>query len=316
MYTQMLQQLKVVAKEESGNSGVYEISPLPTGYGNTLGNALRRVLLSSVQGAAITSVSIVGVDHQFSTIKGIREDVLHVLLNCKEVCVKIYGDNPVILKLNASGEGKVTAKDFEIVGDAEIANKDLVIATLTDAKAKLSMEATAKPGVGYVPASERGKSSRVGELMLDAVFTPVVKAAYSVEATRVGGKTDLDKLVLSVETDGTISPRFAMESASGILVKFFCAVGNIKEEELVVEAPPVEVAEDTVKEEGSADAGESIDNLNFTTRTINALSKGGIATVEDLLDREKEDLLALRGFGETALDEVNEVLKGRGMTLK
>lgn len=315
MFVQMLDHLKIVAKEETATKGVYEISPLPTGYGNTVGNALRRILLSSIPGAAITTAVIDGVDHQFSTLSGVKEDVLRILLNCKEIRVKIYGDNPIMLKLSATGPKKVTAGDLEVVGDAEVFNKNLPIATLADKKSKLNMELVAEPGVGYVPADERGKSTKVGELMLDAIFTPILKAAYQIEAARVGGKTNLDKLILNVETDGTIGPREAMESASGILVKYFRAIGNIQEEEVVEviapeEAPSVETASESVM------VDDTIEALGLSTRTTNALMKGGITTIKELLDREAEDLVALRGFGDTALEEVSAVLKKQGLALK
>lgn len=298
----LLDQLKITARKEKGNAGTFVIAPLPHGFGHTLGNALRRTLLSSLSGAAVVSAEIEDVEHEFSTLRGVREDALNLLLNVKGIRVKLHSDNPASLKLDAKGPGEVTAGDLEIVGDAEVVNPDLVLANLADSKSQLKMQLLVEPGVGYSLADSR-TSTRIGELMVDAVFSPLLKVAYRVEATRVGEKTDLDSLVLDIETDGTITPREAMEEASGLLVKYFRAVGNIEEEEV----PAVPDAVDGVEEE--IDDEDRIEKAGLSTRTTNALLREGIKTKSALAALEKEDVAAIKGIGATALDELGKLLE-------
>ena len=221
--------LRFTVDESSETFGRFVVEPLAYGYGQTLGNSLRRVLLSSLPGAAITEVRLAGVPHQFSSIEGVVEDAIQITLNIKKIRIKLSGDEPVALKLLAKGKGEVRAGDIDVPAGAEIINKDLVLATLTTAKAELDIEFLAEPGVGFVPSEARG-SSKVGVIPLDAVFTPVLSVSYKVEPTRLGQVADLDKLVLELETDGTIEPTRAFLFASEILMKYFYRLAQGEQE--------------------------------------------------------------------------------------
>lgn len=219
------------APGERTNEGVLTVEPCSPGYGTTIGNALRRVLLSSLPGAAVTAVKIKGVDHEFSTIPHVKEDVLEVILNLKALRIKLHGDEPVKLFLSAKGEKTITAADFEKDAQVEIVNPDFVIATLTDKKASLEMEVTIGPGRGYRSTEERAKEKlELGNIAIDALYSPVLSVSYKVDATRVGEKTDYDKLILRVETDGTLSPKDAIQRAVSILLDHFNLLTNIEEE--------------------------------------------------------------------------------------
>ena len=224
---------KVVSKE--GNRAVFEISPLYPGYGTTIGNSLRRVLISSLEGAAITFVKIKGVDHEFSAIPGVLEDVIEIILNLKKVRFKSFKDEPVILSLNAKGEKEVTAGDIETTHDVEIINKDQRIASITNKKTELEMEITIEKGIGYVPAEQRQKEKlSVGKIAIDGIFTPIKNVNFTVDNIRVGQRTDYNKILLDIETDGSISPEEALKRGSQILVEHFSTINNIeipKEEE-------------------------------------------------------------------------------------
>lgn len=218
-------------KGERPHEGVLTVEPCTQGYGTTIGNALRRVLLSSLPGAAVTSVKIKGVDHEFSTIPSVKEDVLEVIMNLKGLRMKLFSEEPVRLTLTAKGEGDVTAKGFSKNADVEIANPDLVIATMTEKNATLEMEITIGPGRGYRSTEERIKEKlELGNIAIDALYSPVLNVSYKVEATRVGEKTDYDKLVLHVETDGTIDPLDACQTAIGILLDHFNLLKDIQYE--------------------------------------------------------------------------------------
>lgn len=231
------QQPKVIKKEE--NSAIIEIDSLYPGYGTTLGNAIRRVLLSSIPGSAITTVRIAGVDHEFSTMSGVLEDVIHVLLNLKQIRFKLYKEEGVTIKLSVKGEKKVTAGDFTVPGgEVEIVNPDLYIATLTDKKSNLEIEAEVSLGVGYEPIERRRKDKlQVGSIAVDAIYTPIRKIKFSVENMRVGDRTDFNKLVFDIETDGSIRPEVAFKKAVDILDEHIKIIGEIEiqEEEPVVE---------------------------------------------------------------------------------
>lgn len=226
--------------EKKGNKAVFEIEGLYPGYGVTIGNSLRRVLLSSLEGAAITQVKIKGVQHEFSTIPGILEDVLQITLRLKQIRCKLYGDEPQRIELHAKGEKRVTAKDFETPTQVEIVNKDAHIATLTTKNASLNLEATVERGLGYVPAEQRKKEKlEVGTIVLDAIFAPIRKVAFRVENMRVGERTDYDRLFLEIETDGTLAPEEALVAASEILASQFFAIQSVfpkKESEGSLEA--------------------------------------------------------------------------------
>lgn len=239
---------KIVSQD--GNSAVIEIDSLYPGYGTTLGNAIRRVLLSSIPGAAITSVKITGVDHEFSTMANIMEDVIHILLNLKQVRFKLYTDENVTIKLSAKGEKKVTAADFQkTAGQIEVVNPDLYIATLTDKKASLEIEAEVSPGVGYEPVERRKKEKvAIGSIALDAIYTPVKKVKFGVVNMRVGDRTDFNKLVFEIETDGSVKPEAAFKKAVDILDEHIKILASI---EITPETEPAEPKKATKKSKKS-----------------------------------------------------------------
>ena len=227
---QLPEQIKVVSRD--GNKGVFEISPLMPGYGATIANPLRRVLLSSLEGAAITSVKIKGVDHEFSSMPGVLEDVIEVIQNVKKIRFKLHGDGPVKLTVQAKGEGEVKASDIKLTSDVELINEDQHIVTLTDKKAEFSMELDIEKGVGYVPVEQRQKEKlAIGVIAVDAIFSPVKIVNFKVENTRVGQKIDYNKITLEVETDGSIQPEAAVKRAAEILVDHFKIVSEIADPE-------------------------------------------------------------------------------------
>ncbi len=296
---------KVKSELEKENYAKLVIEPLETGFGHTLGNALRRVLLTSLQGAAITSVKIDGVSHQFSTIDGVMEDVITIILNLKKVNLQITGDKPVKLSLKASGKKTVTAGDFEVEGSGEIANKDQVIATLTDAKAKLNMEATAELGKGYSMAEDR-KSSEIGVIAVDALFSPIVAINYSVDPTRVGRSNDYDKITMEITTNGSVTPLDALNNAAKILSESFRKIYEPDAEEVV--------------EQGSAVSEEvlklTIEELDLPVRITNALKAIEINTIEDLINMPRATLLKAKNLGTKSISLISEKLSERGLTLR
>ena len=251
----------IVEEEEKGHKAKVVIEPCFPGYGVTLGNALRRVLLSSLPGGAVTAIKVDGVNHEFSTIDNVSEDVVEIILNLKQLRVKVYSDEPVVLKLTAKGEGKITGADVDKSSDAEIINKDQIIATLTSKDAKLNMEIIVAKGIGYVPSEEQKDSREKGEIgviLIDSIFTPVVNVGLDVVATRVGQKVDYDKIVLDIETDGTISAEEAVQKAAEVLANQFSWImegGRVEMEEVNVEAP-VELSEASSSLEEIAQAVE------------------------------------------------------------
>ena len=284
---------------EDGNKATFAIEPLYSGYGMTLGNSLRRVILSSLGGAAVTAVKIDSVAHEFSTIDGVKEDVVEIILNLKKIRFRVFSDEPQFLMLNVSTKGVVTAGDIKGNSEVEITNPDQIIATLDNAKVKLGMEIKVEKGRGYVPVEHReGEKLEVGMIAVDALYSPVQRVRYNVENTRVGQVTDLDRLVLEVETDGTITPQEAVRQAAEILVEHF----------QVVAGQPLGVATAGAEE----DAGDttnsklSIEEISLTPRTSNALINNDIRTVRDLLRLSDQELRELKGFGTKAYDEVKE----------
>jgi DNA-directed RNA polymerase subunit alpha len=298
---------KVINEVESENYIKFALEPLEEGFGHTLGNSLRRVLLSSLEGGAITSVKIAGVTHQFSTIPGISEDVIEILLNLKKVRVKIFSEKTVKLSVKASGKKEVKAGDFEITGDGEIANPDLVIATLNSADAKLSMEMTAEKGKGYSSVEER-KVSEIGQIAVDAIFSPVVSVNYSVEPTRVGRTSDFDKLILEVTTDGTITPLEALNQGAKLLSDSF---KQIYEPAAVV---------DEVAEVSSAVSDEvlkmSVEEVDLPVRITNALKAIDINTIEQLVNVPRIQLMKAKNLGSKSLGLISEKLSERGLSLR
>ncbi len=304
---------------EEGNKGVYEIDSLHPGYGHTIGNSVRRVLLSSLPGVAITRVKIQGVSHEFSTIPDIKEDVISILLNLKQVRFLMHSPEPQVIKLSVKGIKNVSAKDFETPTQLEIVNKETPIAILTSKDAKLEIEATVERGLGYVPREVLEKEKvEVGGLTLDAIFTPIRKVNYEVENMRVGDRTDYNRLRISIETDGTVSPREALERSIEILIKQLEPLTSLKdkktEEEIATEmkaeipVAPDSAAEDSLK--------IRVEDLGLSGRTFNALSNAGIRTVGGLVKKSREDLLELAGVGERAVSEIERSLSSFNLELK
>lgn len=289
-------------EEHSSVSATFDIEPLHAGYGNTLGNSLRRVLLSSIRGAAIVAFRIEGATHEFTTVPGIKEDVVDIMLNLKNVKVKVHTDEPIELRLEKKGAGPITAADIKLSADVEIANPDQLIATIDDPKKSVVIDLVVEAGRGY-RTIEESSSSRVHSDMiaLDAVFSPVLRVRYKVDPTRVGQETNLDKLRLTVDTDGTVSPKEAFEEASAILVNQYSALAG----STTVEAAP---ALGQGSDEDQNELNTSIEELNLSARTANALVNNDIRTVHDLVTLTEQDLRELKGFGSKALDEVKDKL--------
>ncbi len=296
---------KVECIASTDTFGQYRIEPLEPGYGTTLGNALRRVLLSSLPGAAVTSIRIEGIYHEFSTLPHVREDVTQIVLNVKRIRLRSYADRPVKLWLQVRGKGTVRAGDIECPSTVELVNPDQVIATLDSEDAYLDMELTVEKGRGYRPA-EANENLPIGLIPVDAIFSPITKANYVVERTRVGQMTDYDRLVMEIWTDSTISPGDALSYASQVLVQY-CG--------LIAESSKVE---ELVEEEAGGVAipphlyQVSIDDLELVTRTHNCLKRAGITSVGQILEMDAKDLLAIRNLGEKSLVEIQERLVARG----
>ncbi|MGB3946017.1 MAG: DNA-directed RNA polymerase subunit alpha [Candidatus Saccharimonadales bacterium] len=289
-------------EEHSATSATFDIEPLHAGYGNTLGNSLRRVLLSSIRGAAIVAFRVEGATHEFTTVAGIKEDVVDIMLNLKNVKVKVHTDEPIELRLEKKGAGPVTAADIKLSADVEIANPDQIIATIDDPKKSLIIDLVVEAGRGY-RTIEDSSTARVHSDMiaLDAVFSPVLRVRYKVDPTRVGQDTNLDKLRLTIDTDGTVSPKEAFEEAAAILVNQYTALAG----STTVEAAPVP---GQGSDDETSELNTSIEELNLSARTANALVNNDIRTVHDLVTLTEQDLRELKGFGSKALDEVKDKL--------
>jgi DNA-directed RNA polymerase subunit alpha len=308
---------------ESGFKGVYEIDGLAPGYGHTLGNSLRRIVLSSLPGAAITSVKIDGVSHEFSTIEGVKEDVVVILLHLKKIRFKMLTDEPQTATLSVKGAKLVTAADIKVSGQMEVLNPELFIAELTDKNAALSLEITVERGLGFVPREvhEKGKVD-VGTIAVDAIFTPIRRASYEVENMRVGDNTNHNRLRMNIETDGTLSPREALERSIRIMIDQLAAVIGFTEEtaEVAVKESAQESSSDEGDESSKDDMSEvlktRIDTLDLSSRILNALTEAGIRTLGGLARKKKEDLLEIEGMGEKGIQEIKRVLTKHGITLK
>ena len=302
---------KVERVAEARNYGKFAISPLERGFGTTVGNALRRVLLSSLEGAAISSVRITDVLHEFSEIEGVREDVIQVILQLKQLRMILFDADVAHMHLEVSGEGTVTAADIICPPEVEIVNPDLYLFTVDRKKASVEIDMTVERGRGYSPANERGDNLPIGELAVDAIFTPVRKVNWTVGSARVGQSTDYDRLLLEIWTDGTISPERAMSDSSKILIDHLRFIAGISEEMLsvpIAEAKPVS----TINSEA---AETPIENLDLPVRVFNSLKRTGIATVGDVLDllgKGEEAILAIRNFGEKSLVELKEAMAAKG----
>ncbi len=299
---------KVKEEKISPEHSEFVIEPLEPGYGHTLGNALRRALLTSIPGAAVTSIKITGVKHKFSTIPGVRENVVDLLLNIKGLNFRLLdGASKSKVTLSVKGPKKITGTNFDLPENVEIVNKDHYIASINDKKARLEMELSVEQGFGYSSAEER-RSTTLGLIPTDAVFTPVKRVSYEVSATRVGRQTDLDKLMLSVWTNGIVSPKEALWEASKILTSYF----------LQVYEPKTVVSSDSVSAKPSVADNISkltIDELDLPTRIYNSLRNGGIETLGQLLSTTKKDLISMRNMGNKSIMVIEEKLKEKGVAL-
>jgi DNA-directed RNA polymerase subunit alpha len=290
--------------------GEFIIEPLEPGYGYTMGNALRRVLYASIPGASVTTVKINGVKHRFSTLPGLKENVIDLLLNIKQLCLKLADSKEsASIKLSVKGDKIVTAADFEETDGVEVVNKDLYLGTLSGPKAKLDMELTVERGLGYSLAEDR-KSTSLEVITTDAVFAPIKRVTYTVEATRVGRQTNLDKLILKIWTNGTINPRKALDDAAKILAESFFMIYNPKnpvstDGEAVISTSTI--APETLK--------LTIDELDLPTRIYNSLRNGGIETVEELINTPRKELVGMRNMGGKSLAVIEEKLQTKGITL-
>lgn len=287
------------------------IEPLEPGFGYTLGNSLRRTLLSSIPGASVTSIKIDQVLHEFSTVEGVTEDVTEIILNIKNLVVSSEHDEPVVMYLRKSGSGEATGADIELPAGVEVHNRDLHIATCND-KANLEIELVVERGRGYVSAVQnKTGDEEIGRMPIDSIYSPVLKVSYKVEATRVEQRTDFDRLVIDVETKKSILPRDAIASAGSTLVELFGLA-----RELNIEAEGIEIGPSPIDEQAAADLALPVEDLNFTVRSYNCLKREGIHTVGELVSRSEEDLLDIRNFGSKSIDEVKAKLDEMGLGLK
>lgn len=296
--------------EHSTTSATFGVEPLQSGYGMTLGNSLRRVLLSSIAGAAITTFKIEGVSHEFTTVPGVKEDVVDIMMNLKSVRFRVFAEEPQTLRISKKGKGPITAADIAANDKVEIVNPDQLIATMDDDKGSFVMDLTVEVGRGYRTIEEISSKKSSDAIALDAVFTPVLRVRYKVENTRVGQMTNLDKLIITVDTDGSISPREAFEEASAILVNQYTALAGKTRV-----AAPEPAHEGTINELSLGDGNEempvlnmSIEDLNLSARTANALINNDIHVIKDLFALSDTELRDLKGFGSKALDEVKAKL--------
>jgi DNA-directed RNA polymerase subunit alpha len=308
---------KIVHEEVNENRGVFQIEPLDRGFGYTFGNSLRRVLLSSLEGAAVTSVKIEGISHEFTTLQGVREDVTDIILNLKNLIAILHGESPEIeVHVSKKGSGLVTAGDIQAPADLQILNPGLEIANLSD-KGKLEMTLTIGRGRGYMPAElNRSDATAIGVIPIDSIFSPVRRVAYDVEAARVGQRTDYDKLTLDVTTDGSITPRDAIGEAAEIVIRQLAIFTDLERMEGFGEAGTA--ADATGPEVSSAHGMENfpIEELELGVRSYNCLKRVGIETIGDLVVKSENELAAIPNFGKKSIEEVKETLQAHGLTLR
>jgi len=302
---------------EEGFKGVFEIDGLYPGYGHTLGNSLRRIILSSLPGAAITQVKINGVEHEFSTLAGVKEDVLTILLNLRRVRLQLHGDEPMTISLKKSGLGPVTAADIEAPTQVEVLNPEQYITEITNKTAKLDIEMTIEAGLGYVPREVHQKDKvAIGTIALDAVFTPIRRANYEVENMRVGDRTDYNRLRLVIETDGTYTAKEALEKSIEIMIHQLKSIIGFQEQSTQrAEEAPV-VAAETSKEPDPEVLKTRIETLDIAARTMQALEDASIRTIGGLVRKKKDDILALDGVGPKGLEEIEALLTKMNLTLE
>lgn len=301
---------------EENFKGVYEIDGLYPGYGHTLGNSLRRIILSSLPGSAITEIKINGVDHEFSSIDGVKEDVISIILNVKKVRIKLNSDEPVTMTLKVKGPKKVTAGDIDAPSQIEIINKDLELFEITDKK-EVEMELKVESGIGFVPKEVLHKDKvEVGTIALDAIYTPIRRVHYETENMRVGDRTDYNRLKMTVETDGTITPKDALEKSIEIMITQLKAIIGFKEE-VIIEPEVSEPKETEEDSEAMEDFLKTrVEDLDLSARTINALTSAKLRTVGGLARKKESDIADIEGLGAKGVEEIKEILDNNGITLK
>ncbi|MBD3366108.1 DNA-directed RNA polymerase subunit alpha [candidate division WWE3 bacterium] len=296
--------LKINTVKESETEAVYTFEPLPKGYGHTMGSVLRRVLLTSVEGAAVTQFTVKGVKHQFSTIEGVKEDVVEITLNLKNLRFKKFNENAVVATLSADKKGVITAGDLDHPSDIEVVNPEAPIATITKDGTKLEMELIIESGYGYSPSEDR-ETDKIGEILLDALFTPVLEVSYEVTPTRFGKKVDLDELTLKIKTDGSVEPKEALLGSSRLVKAFF--------EKLILWEDAEDVTEEELEEveapEDLKKTSTSVADLPLPTRTVNALQKAGVKNLSDLAGKSEEELMDIKNVGKKSLEEIIKLLK-------
>jgi DNA-directed RNA polymerase subunit alpha len=305
----IIQRPQVEAGEAEGNLQQFTIAPLEPGFGHTLGNSLRRTLLSSIPGAAVTQVRFDEALHEFDVIPGVKEDVTDLILNVKDLVLTCSAEEPVTLRLDARGPGEVTAGDIQTTADVEILNPELHLATV-NAKGRLALDLTVEQGRGYLSAERNKRTSTIGLIPVDAIFSPVRRVAFSVEPTRVEQATNYDKLTLEIETDGSISPRDALSSAGDTLRNLVALVADLSDEPRGLELG--EVAPSTA----SPDLELPIEELELSERPRNCLKRARVDTIGQLVQKTEDDLLAITNFGSKSLDEVLQKLDERGLALR
>jgi DNA-directed RNA polymerase subunit alpha len=310
---------KISSEEADDTSGTFVIEPLDKGFGYTFGNSLRRVLLSSLGGAAIKSVRIEGVAHEFSTIPGVKEDVTDLVLNLKDVVIRMHTDaDEVEVPLVVTGPGKVSAKDIDLPAGVEVLNPNAPIATL-EKRTKLEMYLTVGRGRGYSPAEDnKSEEQAIGVIPIDSIFSPIRRAAYSVDSARVGQRTDFDKLSLEIETDGSIEPGAALREAAEILIKSLAIFTEADRVEELTSRDGAAAAEAAIAAAGAPAEGDDrlIEELEIGVRAYNCLKRAGIQTIGDLVQKSDSELKAIPNFGERSIDEVKEALTALGLSLR
>jgi DNA-directed RNA polymerase subunit alpha len=309
---------KIVQQEVDEHHGIFQIQPLERGFGHTFGNSLRRVLLSSLEGAAVTSVKVEGTAHEFTTLPGVREDVTDIVLNLKNLVSRLHGDSPEVeVHITAKGPGVVTAKDIEAPAELEILNPELEIANLAD-RGRLEMTLTIGRGRGYMPAElNRGPQHTIGVIPIDSIFTPVRRVAYQVESARVGQRTDYDKLTLDITTDGSVDPKDALGEAAEVLIRQLAIFTDIEKMEGFGESA-APVGEGAGPEAALAHGMENfpIEELELGVRSYNCLKRVGIETIGDLVMKTENELAAIPNFGKKSIEEVKETLQQHGLNLR
>ena len=307
---------RIVHEEINEDRGVFVIEPLDRGFGYTFGNSLRRVLLSSLEGAAVTAVKIEGITHEFTTLPGVREDVTDIILNLKNLIVLLHGESPEIeVHIAKKGAGSVTAADIQAPADLEILNPDLELAQLSD-KGKLEMTLTIGRGRGYVPAElNRGPETTIGVIPIDSIFSPVRRVSYDVEAARVGQRTDYDKLTLDVTTDGSIEPRDAIGQAAEILIRQLAIFTDLENMDDFRTGGSEDVAPEQASGAGAME-NFPIEELELGVRSYNCLKRVGIETIGDLVSKSENELAAIPNFGKKSIEEVKETLATQGLSLR